>query len=75
MDIARAKRVQSILNEKDVQQAFDDMEKSVIAAWKSAKTDDERKECWHDCQALQKLRNRLKSYASDLSVAKKGDGN
>lgn len=74
MDLERARRVQNLLNEKDVQDAFDDMEASVIAAWKAAKTDAEQKEQWHACQAIAKLRSRLKNYASDLSMASRGDG-
>lgn len=74
MDIERAKRVQNILNDIDVQNAFDDLEKSAFVSWKSAKTQEERELCWHECQAVSKLRQRLKNYASDLLLAQRGDG-
>lgn len=74
MDLNRAERVRNLLREPDVQSAFDEMEASVIAAWKSAKTPEEREEQWHACQAILKLRQRLKHFASDLSLAKRGDG-
>lgn len=74
MDLDRARRVQMVLNDIDVQNAFDDLEKSSFASWKAATEQAAREQCWHECQAVLKLRMRLKNYATDLSVAKRGDG-
>ncbi len=74
MDIDRAKRAQALLNDADAKAALDSIEQSIFASWKAALAPEDRERLWHDMRALDALRDKLKSFASDLAFAPKGDG-
>lgn len=74
MDLDRARRAQVLLSDTDAQAALTDIETASIARWRDAKTTDAREAAWHEINALTQFRAKLKTYASDLSFAQKGDG-
>lgn len=74
MDLDRARRAQALLTDKDATDALSDIEQDIVSTWRSAKTAEEREQLWSDINAVARLRDRLKTYASDIKFANKGDG-
>lgn len=74
MDLDRARRAQALLSDKDVSDAMSEIEQDIVSTWRAAKTVEDRERAWSDMNAVARLRDRLKTYASDLRFAKQGDG-
>ena len=70
MNLDRAKRVAALLDDQDVREAFETIERDILAEWRGAIDAGKREECWHDMGALMRLRARLKGFAGDLRKAK-----
>lgn len=69
MDLDRARRAQALLNDADAKAALDAMEQGIFAAWKAALAAEDRERLWHEMRAISLFRDKLKSFASDLSFA------
>ena len=69
MNLDRARRVAALLDDQDVREAFETIERDILAEWRGAIDAGKRETCWHDMGALMRLRARLKSFAGDLRKA------
>ena len=69
MNLDRARRVAALLDDQDVREAFERIERDILAEWRGALDAEKREECWHDMGALMRLRARLKGFAGDLRKA------
>ncbi len=74
MNLDRANRAQALLNSEDLALALNDIEQAAISRWRAATDSAARESEWHFVRAIEALRGRLKSYASDKKLAEaKGD--
>jgi hypothetical protein len=74
MNLDRARRIAALLDDQDVREAFETIERDILAEWRSAIDAEKREACWHDMGALMRLRARLKGFAGDLRKAEpRGD--
>ena len=74
MNVERAQRVAALLDNQDVREAFETIERDILSEWRNAIDAAKREECWHDMSALMRLRARLKGFAGDARKAgQRGD--
>ncbi len=74
MNLDRAIRAQALLDSEDLSLALQDIEQAAISRWRSATDSAARESEWHFVKAIESLRGKLKSYASDKKIAEaKGD--
>jgi hypothetical protein len=73
MNLDRARRVAALLDDQDVREAFETIERDILrdilSEWRGAIDAAKREECWHDMGALMRLRARLKGFAGDARKA------
>lgn len=74
MNLERANRAQALLNSEDLMLALAEIEQAAVSRWRSATDSAARENEWHFVRAIETLRGRMKSYASDKKIAEaKGD--
>jgi hypothetical protein len=69
VNLDRARRVATLLDDRDLREAFETIERDILAEWRGAIDAEKREACWHDMGALMRLRARLKGFAGDLRRA------
>ena len=72
MNLERAQRVAALLDNQDVREAFETIERDILSEWRGAIDGAKREACWHDMGALMRLRARLKGFAGDARKTKDG---
>lgn len=69
---ARAYKLQALLDDGDIQDAFHDIEAEIAEAWKTSFDDAERHNLWLSIRLLDKLQTWMRSGASyDLTALKR----
>jgi hypothetical protein len=66
VNLDRARRVAALLDDQDLREAFETIERDILAEWRGAIDAEKREACWHDMGALMRLRARLKGFVGDL---------
>lgn len=71
----RAYRMQALLDDGDIQAAFEEMEAEIYQAWKTCFNADERQSLWETLRGLERLQTWMRSAASyDLTAIQRRSG-
>ena len=65
--IARGFRARALLNDDDIKQAFEDLDRELYWEWKMARTEDQRESLHATQRALERISMRLHSWADELT--------
>lgn len=69
---ARSARIRELLAHSEVQAAFAQIDADLINEWKNSRETNERENCWHALQIMERLKTWLNSNASsDLTALRK----